>query len=257
MDDGGQMAARTLRNVLVPVFFIAALIVFVCVLWSRSRPEQGPPPPSQIDRLVARTRSGEVRAQCQAIAALGQARSPRALPVLLHKLKHPRANVREAAARALGHYGDPKAVKPLVGALDDKRARVRFSAVRALGRLADPGALPALKQRVDSGDTLAADAALAIGKLKTPKAESVLLKALFSPRMNVRLGAIDGLALCGTREAIAPLEKLLRNPLAGLDPAFLARADAVGETIEPIQVAGPCKRTLAAVRARAERGKPQ
>jgi hypothetical protein len=95
--------------------------------------------------------------RCQALAGLGETKSPKALDVLLRVVKEPatdgpdadrqqRYNERIAAARALGHFSDPRAARALVEVLRDEkdnvalRNRAHESLVSATGRDLPPDA---------------------------------------------------------------------------------------------------------------------
>lgn len=68
----------------------------------------------------------------EALAALGKARDPRAVAVLLLYAGNVNAPVRLAAVKALGQQGDPRAVELLLERLGDSHPQVRAAAAEAL-----------------------------------------------------------------------------------------------------------------------------
>jgi len=141
-----------------------------------------------------------------AARALAGIRVPEATAVAVAALKHPSANVREAAAASLGESGSPSVIPSLVASFDDASGRVAGFAARsvsAFGKeavpqlvnaLSDPkriywastaityvgqDALPALEQKVLSGDpTAALAAARLLGDLGNPQVVPTLKQAL-------------------------------------------------------------------------------
>lgn len=82
-----------------------------------------------------------------AARALAGLRIPKATQVAVSLLKHPAANVREAAAASLGDSGDPSVIGPLVAQFSDNEGRVaEFAAgsVSAFGAAAVPSLVKAL-----------------------------------------------------------------------------------------------------------------
>lgn len=141
-----------------------------------------------------------------AARALAGLRIPRATQVAVSLLKHPAANVREAAAASLGDCGDPTVIAPLIAQFADPEGRVaEFAAgsVSAFGAtavpplvkaLSDPKrvyfatsairyigapAVPALQNELASGDPQGARAAAALlGDLGDVRAIPALRQAL-------------------------------------------------------------------------------
>jgi HEAT repeat protein len=142
-----------------------------------------------------------------AVRALAGLRIPAATQVAVAALKHPSANVREAAAASLGDSGDPAVIGPLVESFGDAEGRVAGFAARSLAQpgakavpqlvkaLSDPKrvywaalvirsyvgqpAVPALKQKVLDGDPHGARAAATLlGELGDDGAIPALRQAM-------------------------------------------------------------------------------
>ena len=115
-------------------------------------------------------------------------------------------------------------------------ATVAVPTLRSL-RLADQQtnqvrALEALLKQADGPQR--AEAFLALGKLRDPRAEQALIKGLLDPDWQVRMNAAMALGPLGGQAAIAPLGALLE----GLDPAGRRRLDAaVDELLERLAAA--------------------
>jgi HEAT repeat protein len=114
-----------------------------------------------------------IRAKCVAI-------KDGALPPLIAALRHPRTEVRAAAAQALGMLRDPVAAQPLVDTLVNRRHGAAAEIGMALERLGTPAIAP-------------------------------LVPALGNPEDEVRLVATRTIAAIGSRAAIHPLAGRLRD----------------------------------------------
>jgi cyclophilin family peptidyl-prolyl cis-trans isomerase/HEAT repeat protein len=130
------------------------------------------------------------------------------------------AEVRGRAALAAGRIGDRHATPLLLAALDDSVAAVRVNAVFALGLLRDTAnaVTQALAARLrNADDTLAMEAASALGKLATPAAFTEL----------TRLLAASGRPGPAHREALLALFRFRQVGVAvNLIAPYLEHADA-------------------------------
>lgn len=79
------------------------------------------------------------------IDALGESRSPQAVPALVARLRDPRQEIRAASAQALGRIGDANQAPQLIPLLSDTSLPVRASAAGALLQLGDSTGVPALE----------------------------------------------------------------------------------------------------------------
>jgi ATP-dependent DNA helicase RecQ len=103
-------------------------------------------PPKQTKTVEVPASSSMIR-DINTIVALGEAKSPSAVPALIATLRSPDGNARRLSASALGKIRDTRAVGPLLQMLAvEKKPQVRQYAVKALGSLADPRALDLLSK---------------------------------------------------------------------------------------------------------------
>jgi aminopeptidase N len=143
--------------------------------------------------------------------------------------------VRASAARALGRMRRDDAREALLAAFDDAHPRVRRAVAAALGELrGDARAARALAARLEPGDAsyfVEAEAALALGRTRTPLALEVLPRVLgrasFQDIIHTR--AIEGLGATGDERAIPIVKGEYRADGGGI---FLARRAAVTATAE-------------------------
>jgi HEAT repeat protein len=140
--------------------------------------------------------------------ALGEIGAPEGVSFLLGALDDPNAEVRRYATRALIKINRP-AVGPLVEALRDATGERAAGAIRALGDIADPAALEPLLAHVDGPQR--AETFLALGKLRTPKAEAVLIKGLNDGDWQVRMNAAMALGPLGGPQAASALRHTLND----------------------------------------------
>lgn len=140
--------------------------------------------------------------------ALGEISQPSCVPPLLLALDDPAAEVRKAATRALIKLNS-WAVEPLIAFLPTANARAAAGAIRVLGDIADPRAFAVLTAQVGGEDR--GEAILALGKLKEPLAEPLLVVALADQDWRVRMNAAMSLAVVGTPASVAPLEAALED----------------------------------------------
>ena len=82
------------------------------------------------------------------IAALGQSRSPKAVPVLKGLLKEADTFTTSGVLYALGRTGSSKDAKMIMGYLDHPRTGIQVAAVDALGKLGAKSAVPKLLEMV-------------------------------------------------------------------------------------------------------------
>ncbi len=137
-------------------------------------------------RAAARARVGAAAAAARpaedprlrfaAVRALGQIRSPIAIPRLLPLLGEARKELRFAAVEALGQIRAPEAVAPLVAALREPDRNLRRAAAEGLGEIADPRSAPDLLVALeDEHWSVRSAAATALGKVASPKATLALV----------------------------------------------------------------------------------
>src|SRR5262249_8149433 len=128
-----------------------------------------------------------VKARVQLIDTLGAWAAPEVRPSLLAVLKDPKPEIREAAARGLGWSGDDEAVPALKDRVEapDEVAAVKAAAVRSLGLIGDRSVRPLvirLTQDPDASVREAAQWSLALGRLVEPADQTSYLIQLAEHR---------------------------------------------------------------------------
>ena len=134
-------------------------------------------PPGEESRPLWRRQLAAARLAIDRVAAaraLGQLPDPAGIAALATALRGDAFwGVRAAAARALGQTRRDDARDALVAAIDDEHPRVRRAVAAALGEfLGDEAAARALADRLRRGDAsyfVEAEAALALGRTRTPR----------------------------------------------------------------------------------------
>ena len=171
--------------------------------------------------LIEALRQKEVRPKVAIILGRIGPEAKAAVPALVEALNDENTVTRQEVLFALASIGpEAKAAVPaIVGALQDPDMDVRYGACFALGKIG-PAALeakPELQKKLDSADQfLALSAAWALAQIDAacpqtaPKSVPLLIKALDSPELMVRLEAISALGCVGplAKQAIDPLKKL-------------------------------------------------
>jgi aminopeptidase N len=166
-----------------------------------------------------------------AASALGGIVEPASVEALAGALRRDRFwAVRVAAARALGRMRRDDAREVLLVAFDDAHAKVRRAAAAALGEWrGDERAALALATRLQKGDPsvfVEAEAALALGRTRSPLALEILPTLFGKPSFQdvLRTRAIEGLGFSGDERALGVIKGAWRAHGAGV---FLARRAVV------------------------------
>ena len=140
--------------------------------------------------------------------ALGEIATAESVPPLLLALADPQAEVRKAATRSLIKL-NRQALQPLIKFLPTAGPLAAAGAIRALGDIADPSSFAVLAEQA-RGENRAA-VVLALGKLKEPHAEPLLVAALQDQNWQVRMYAAMALGAINAKTAVAPLEVALND----------------------------------------------
>jgi len=166
-----------------------------------------------------------------AAAALAGIVEPASVEALAGALKRERFwAVRVAAARALGRMRRDDALLALLVAFDDAHPKVRRAAAAALGEWrGDERAARALATRLQRGDAsvfVEGEAALALGRTRSPLAVEILPTLFGRPAYQdlLRARAIEGLGFSGDERALALIAGAWRPYGAGV---YLARRAVV------------------------------
>ncbi|RMH41929.1 MAG: peptidase M1 [Deltaproteobacteria bacterium] len=212
--------------------------------------DEDKPLPAWIDQLAAATEGIDRIAAARRLGKLGGHQAEAALIDALDA--DPFWGVRAAAADALGALRTPTARDALIRAADaTQHPKARRGVVRALGAFRrDEAAAEALARIVETGDPsyfVEAEACLALGKTRSPRAPAVLRAALArdSFRDVIRQHAYRGLAEANDDTA---LDLLLAGTDYGRDPH--GRRAAIGAAAQ--LAAGRRDRDARRVRERAE-----
>lgn len=176
--------------------------------------------PRSVSPLIRALKDSDRAVRTAATASLTAIGDPAIVP-LGYCLQDADLNVQESAASILAIIGDYQVLEPLMAALLNTNWIVRMNAARALGRIGDPRALETLivllQDRVPAVRDEAGAAITAIGEPSIPP----LLEALKHKEWNIRLRAVEALALLKPRSAVDPLLMLMNQ-----DPDTAVRQDA-------------------------------
>jgi HEAT repeat protein len=238
------MESGKLRRALAYVLFLTALALLVYVVRSRYVKSRATRAPRGVAYWGAKAQSGDIRTQCVGITKLSEGGDAAAVPILIEKLKSKHIVVRSAAANALGRLGDPKSVEPLIAVLDDKIGMVQLSAMKSLAAIGDERALPRMRAFLEPDDAMGLEAARLIGRLNTPEAETTLIEALKVSDPLIRIGALEGLGLCGTSKSVEAIELLIASPFDGVDRKLLEAIFPEGVKPSPDILTGPARKAL-------------
>lgn len=138
--------------------------------------------------------------------ALGEIGGEPSIAALLGALSDPQEEVRKAATRALIRQ-QRIALQPLIGYLPSAQGEAVGCAIRALGDIGSPEAFDVLAARVSQG--YRAEVILALGKIRDPRGEPLVLEALRDGQWRVRMHAAMALGDIGSAIAVPQLEAAL------------------------------------------------
>lgn len=148
----------------------------------------------------------------------GELRLRGAAPRLANHVEHPDARVRRAVAGALARSGSTQAATPLRQMLHDPEPTVRLQAVQSLEGPTAKALSMTLAVLLDeeSHPDVQRELHLALGRIGSTEALQALVRsskpgrAFFGRKpTELRLAAVEGLALCGTPAAIDALRDLV------------------------------------------------
>ena len=161
-----------------------------------------------VESIVAALADQRLQRRYVAAWALGEIAGEACVAPLLQALADPQLEVRKAATRSLIKL-HRLAFPPLLEFLPGATPLAAAGAIRALGDIADPRAFAVLAAQASGGNR--AEVILALGKLKVPEAEPLLLAALTDPQWRVRMHAAMALAGVGSAAAVPVLESALED----------------------------------------------
>jgi HEAT repeat protein len=165
--------------------------------------------------------SVEVRGE--AIGALGQRRSPRALALLLETFKRD-GETRENTLRAIARIGDGRAARGLVASYPEHDHATRLGIIDALGAIAAPSVEPFFADLLsDPHPEVRGRAVAAVGRYRSDRAVTRLVHATSDADPRVRLAALESLSAFARRpSAVEAFERLCLDPIPSI-AAFARR----------------------------------
>jgi len=135
--------------------------------------------------------------------------------LLIPQLDAEDIEVRRSAVVALGRIADRRATFPLVNTLHDESLAI--DAAHALGQIGDPDALDGLLTLLGKDDASIRQAAIsALNSLATPQMSKRIIPLLHDPDPNVRESAVKIAGYFGYSESAAELLKLSSDPVEGV-----------------------------------------
>ena len=162
-----------------------------------------------VEPLIAALKNDEyVGVRWKAAEALSKIGAP-SVEALIGALRHPDDDVRWKAVIALGEIGDPRAIGSLISLLCDEDRFVKSHAALALGTIGEPAVNPLLRALREGDGNLRWGAAIALGKIRDPRAIEPLIRALADKYENVRAESASSLAAMG-KPALGPLLRFLK-----------------------------------------------
>lgn len=159
-----------------------------------------------VEPLIAALKGENPYVREFAAVTLGEIRDRRAVEPLIVTLNDKVISVREAGTHALGDIRDPRAIMPLISELKDKDINIRKYATEALAKIRKPAIDPLIFVLNDENPYVRAEAAVALGLIKDPRAIGPLNAALKDKDRKVRNAATQALERINR---LSPMEKFV------------------------------------------------
>ena len=160
---------------------------------------------------VGEVKSPDKGAHKDTRAKKGSAKDSRDVKKLIAALKDKDRTVRGTAAANLGEMKTVSAVKPLIAALKDKDPWVQAQADKSLIDIGAPAVEPLIAVLKDNDPVVPALSALALTKIKDPRADSALMNALNEQNAKVILGVHTFYVRLGVKGSEGALIEALRK----------------------------------------------
>ncbi len=164
--------------------------------------------------------------------ALARIGGPRVVDAVLDLIRDKDENLRRAAIEILVVCRDKRAVDKLIEALRDKDWWVSERAADALAELGDSKALPALLEMVAKNDRSLPVALTAVGKLGNYKVIDKVLPFLQRPEKEVRISAINAVALLAGEQQAEAVRPYIQQAAQGADETVLKAANRALQKLE-------------------------
>ncbi|HIE04885.1 MAG TPA: HEAT repeat domain-containing protein [Candidatus Latescibacteria bacterium] len=162
--------------------------------------------------LIGALKSSDRNLRRRAAEALGKIGDGRAADPLTERLGDHDRSVRMAAATALSKMGDERGIRFLFAALGSRDEVVRMHAIRALVDAGD-AVVPELKRSLkDPNFLVRCGSARVLGQNRVKRAVPDLIEALGDSIASVRINAAVALGKIGSPEALSVLRKLVDDP---------------------------------------------
>ncbi len=162
--------------------------------------------------------SGSQQLQGEILLALGDIGSEDAVPFLIQILEDPvyGSLLRRYAADGLGRSGDERALPVLRKAAESDDSNLKAYAVGALAQFEDADTVETLRRSIRDSNALVRRFAIeGLGRNKVEDAVPALIfQVRRDPEMQVRLAAVQSLAMIGNREAISFLHEQYQSSSA-------------------------------------------
>jgi len=156
--------------------------------------------------------------------ALGKIGGPRVIDAVLELIRDQDEDIRRAAIEILNQTKDERAVSHLIAATSDKDWWVSERAVDALAEIGNRKALPRITEMLQTAPTRSTAVIVrALGKLGDQKTIALLTPLLARSEKDIRVEAIQALALLANESAADQIRVQLQGQLGHADPT-IARA---------------------------------
>lgn len=195
--------------------------VAVSLGWSKS--------PAAGDVLAEMLGDSSSDVKLAAAKSITQQKAHKPLDALLQYVSYGKPEVRRAVLEAIATVAQPTDNERLLDiyltALYDQDSGVKVHAIDGISKIPDPRTVTGLSGLViDPDDTVQKKVLLKLGAMKDPAATEAIARALFDDSKEVKMTALEALALSGQENAMKPLQEFIKNET---DTELRAKANAV------------------------------
>lgn len=162
-------------------------------------------------KLVNNLLNEDLDIRMEAVKLLGDSNNKRASKYLLKLIDDEDNEIRLEVLKSLGKLKNPETLDVLINTLKDRDTSVRWAAEEAIGNF-DQEAIPKISESLKSEDDVLRYYLVAIlGEIEDVDSETLLLRSLDDPDIDVKIKTIESLAKIGTERSINPLLNLLND----------------------------------------------